>query len=80
MEWIKEFDEKFTDNGNGWSSRNIYRDGGRKTITDLKAFITTQITKARNEALEEVANLIEGNMGKAAFTIAHEVRSLKTTV
>ena len=48
-EWEEEFDEKFTDNGNGWSNVNIYRDAGKNLISELKSFIS----QAHQEAYEQ---------------------------
>ena len=48
----KEFDEKFTDNGNGWSARNIYRDGGATTVIELKSFLKRSFIKYLQKNIE----------------------------
>lgn len=63
--WEERFDEKFTDNGNGWSAVNIYRDGGRNIIQDLKSFIKEVEILAREEEAERVRSEILAKLEQA---------------
>ncbi len=66
MEWIKEFEETcpLAFSGREWA----------------KTFITTQITKARNEALSEAIVAVISINGKIPDPIVKAIRALKTTI
>ncbi len=78
MEWIKEFDRDWA-----YLNGELPKHSGR--TEEIKAFITTQITKARNNALEEAAKEIEGGKIKGEPELnshidrqTSDIRDLKT--
>ena len=55
MEWIKEFDERFRMEDMAREGRGV----GHGLGAEVKAFITTQITKAREEEWKRCVDLLD---------------------